>query len=179
MNKYLVITVIGADRPGLVEMLARTLVAHNANWLESRMANLAGRFAGMVEADVPQSNVDRLMAALQKLGDEGLKVVVDTGLSEQRGGDFHIAQLELIGQDRVGIVQEISSALARHGVSIEKLRTETESASWSGEALFRAWAELRVPSDLDMDELQQDLERLADELMVDIILEDQPAGRST
>ena len=176
MNKYLVITMIGADRPGLVELLARTLVAHDANWLESRMANLAGRFAGMVEANVPESNVDLLVDALQRLEKEGLKGVVDTGLPEQESKDTHHVQLELIGQDRVGIVQEISSALAHQGVSIQKLHTKTESASWSGEALFRAWADLLVPRDLEMDQLQQSLERIADELMVEIKLEDQPAA---
>ena len=176
MNKYMVITVIGADRPGLVELLARTLVAHNANWLESRMANLAGRFAGMVEADVPEENFDRLVAALERLQADGLNVMVDSGLSGQDAGGFREVQLELTGQDRVGIVQEISSALARQGVSIEKLHTETESASWSGEALFRAWADLRVPDDLDMEALQQGLEVLADELMVDIDLKSQPTA---
>ena len=176
MNKYLVITVIGADRPGLVELLARTLVAHDANWLESRMANLAGRFAGMVEADVPEASFDKLVAALEKLKAEGLKVMVDTGVAEQDAGVFHHVQLELVGQDRVGIVQEIAAALARHGVSIDELQTDSESASWSGEALFRARADLRVPRDLDMDELQRGLEVLADELMVDINLKDQPNG---
>jgi len=176
MNKYLVITVIGADRPGLVELLARTLVAHNANWLESRMANLAGRFAGMVEADVPEANFELLTQALEKLQAEGLSVMVDSGLAEPDANGFREVQLELIGQDRVGIVQEISTALAEHSVSIEKLHTETESASMSGEILFRAWADLRVPNDLDMELLQQGLEVLADELMVDIDLKSQSAG---
>ena len=97
-------------------------------------------------------------------------------LAEPDAGSFREVQLELIGQDRVGIVQEISTALARHGVSIEKLHTETESASMSGETLFRAWADLRVPRDLDMELLKQGLEVLADELMVDINLENQPAN---
>ena len=171
MNKYLIITVIGADRPGLVELLARTLVAHNANWLESRMANLAGRFAGMVEADVPEANFEPLVEALEKLQADGLKVMVDGGLAEPAEDSFREAQL-----DRVGIVQEISSALARHGVSIEKLHTQSESASMSGETLFRARAELRVPNDLDMEALQQSLELLADELMVDIDLQRQTVG---
>ncbi|MCP4286522.1 MAG: glycine cleavage system protein R [Gammaproteobacteria bacterium] len=176
MNKHLVITVVGADRPGLVELLAQTLVTHDGNWLESRMADLAGRFAGMVEASVPEANVERFVAALGTLESEGLKCMVDTDTSVRKTDKFHNVQLELVGQDRVGIVREISSALAHQGVSIEALHTETESASWSGEALFRAWADLRVPSDLDMDALQCALELLADELMVDITLEDQPAG---
>ena len=98
------------------------------------------------------------------------------GLAEPAEDSFREAQLELVGQDRVGIVQEISSALARHGVSIEKLHTQSESASMSGETLFRARAELRVPNDLDMEALQQSLELLADELMVDIDLQRQTVG---
>ncbi len=175
MNKSVVITVVGADRPGLVELLANTLVEHDANWLESRMADLAGRFAGIVEASVADARLDQLIGALDKLEAQGLKVTVDVGESAHDTGEFHTMHLELIGQDRVGIVREIAAALAKNGVSIEQLQTETESASWSGEALFRARAELRVPRHLAMEALQQDLEVIADELMVDINLEDQPS----
>ncbi len=44
----LVLTLIGPDRPGLVEAVAEPIAAHGGNWLESRMAHLAGQFAGIV-----------------------------------------------------------------------------------------------------------------------------------
>ena len=52
METYLVLTVIGDDRPGLVEALAETIAAHEGNWLESRMSHLAGKFAGLLRVSV-------------------------------------------------------------------------------------------------------------------------------
>ena len=42
MEESLVMTVMGEDRPGLVEALARTVSERGGNWLESRMSHLAG-----------------------------------------------------------------------------------------------------------------------------------------
>jgi glycine cleavage system regulatory protein len=77
----------------------------------------------------------------------------------------------LVGQDRPGIVREISSALAALGVNVQDLRTVVESAPMSGETLFRAEAELAPPEDVPLESIRSALENLADELMVDIQLE--------
>ena len=53
----LVLTLIGPDRPGLVESLAKRVTAHGGNWVESRMAHLAGQFAGILRVEVPPENV--------------------------------------------------------------------------------------------------------------------------
>ena len=47
MTTTLVVTVMGTDRPGLVEALSKALTAHHGNWLESRIAGLGGRLAGI------------------------------------------------------------------------------------------------------------------------------------
>ena len=83
----------------------------------------------------------------------------------------HTLHLELVGQDRPGIVHDIAHALAVHGVSIEELSTETRSASMGGGQLFEARATLAVPPDVALDDLRTGLEALADELMVDLHLE--------
>ena len=53
MAVQLVLTVIAQDEPGIVETLSQTVSDHGANWLGSRMARLAGEFAGIVEVSVP------------------------------------------------------------------------------------------------------------------------------
>jgi glycine cleavage system regulatory protein len=78
--------------------------------------------------------------------------------------------LDLVGQDRPGIVKEISHALAERGVNLEELETECESAPMSGEILFKAHATLRAPADVDLDTLQSDLEAIAQDLMVELSL---------
>ena len=69
-------------------------------------------------------------------------------------------------------MREVSHALATRGVNVEELQTECSSAPMSGETLFRARARLRLPPDLAEDALRETLEKLADELMVDVALEE-------
>ncbi len=180
MMTSLAVTVVGADRPGLINSLSDAAASHGANWLESRMANLAGQFAGVVRLQVPAENVERLLAALRELESTGLQVTAVRGAGEPSEAPGRMLSLALVGQDRPGIVRDISRVLAEHQVSIEELETESISGSWSGENLFQANARLRVPASLATEELNRVLESLADELMVDVILEDKAtAGQLT
>lgn len=173
MTASLVLTIIGPDRPGLVESLSRTLSEHEANWLESRMASLGGKFAGILLAAVPETKADALAAALHGLESKGLRIVVEKSATEAIAHhDRRLLDLELVGQDRPGIVREISRVLAGLNVNVEELHTETADASWSGEKLFYATAQLNVPGGVAIDEVQEALEGLANELMVDISLND-------
>ncbi len=80
-------------------------------------------------------------------------------------------RMELLAHDRPGIVRDISAVLAQHGASIERMDSACESASFSGEAMFRAELEVRVPASVSAGEVQAALESLANELMVDLKLE--------
>ncbi len=171
MMRALVLTVIGKDRPGLVETLADLIAKHDSNWDESRMARLAGHFAGVVQIHLPENQAEGFMTALPTLADQGLSVsVLDSDWSLANVDHRNSLQLELVGQDRPGIVREISSKLAALGVSMQDLRTVVESAPMSGERLFRAEAELVLPTQTDSEQIRTLLERLADEMMIDITL---------
>ena len=76
MQRMLVMTVIGQDRPGLVDSIAALVAAHGGNWLESRMSRLGGQFAGILRVEVPSENEPALVAELKKLESRGLTVVV-------------------------------------------------------------------------------------------------------
>lgn len=171
MARALVLTVIGKDRPGLVESLADLISKHEGNWDESRMARLAGHFAGVVQIHLPDNQAEGFIAALPTLADRGLSVsVVDSDLLQVNVDHRNSLQLKLVGQDRPGIVREISSKLAALGVSMQDLRTVVESAPMSGDRLFRAEAELIPPTQTDSEQIRTILEQLADEMMVDITL---------
>lgn len=172
----LTLTLIGRDEPGLVRALSERVAAGGGNWLESRMARLAGQFAGILLIEVPHERAEALVAELGRLAEQGLQVTVVPGAAEEPPAATRRAfTLELIGQDRPGIVREIAQALASQGVNIDELETKVESGSFSGESLFRAHARLRVPEQVDTDQLRDRLETLANELMVDITLA-RPAG---
>lgn len=169
-NSALVLTVIGADRPGLVEALSETVAAHGASWLESRMAHLAGQFAGLLRVAVPEARAEELAAALGALESRGLRVHVERARAEPPAPDAPLFRLDLVGLDRPGIVREISHALAIRDVNVEELESRTSSAPMSGETLFHAHVSLRLPLGQSLEELREALEKLADELMADVTL---------
>ena len=170
MMTSLVLTVIGPDKPGLVSAISQKITAGGGNWLDSRMASLAGQFAGLLLVSVPQASADSLIALLQTLEQGGLRLIIERGIggAMDRGRTL---RLELTGQDRPGIVRDISETLARHQVNIEEMETAFFSGSFSGEDLFELRAVLRAPVELTEDRLRDTLENLADSLMVDISLD--------
>jgi glycine cleavage system regulatory protein len=170
MKTSLVLTLLGPDRPGLVEAVSRTISAHGGNWLESRMSRLSGKFAGILRVDVPEAQREALTAALLALASNGLKCLVEPSADEPGGADHRLLSLDLVGQDRPGIVREISQTLARRSVNVDELVTDCSSAPMSGETLFRARARLRVPPAVDVEELRASLERIGSDLMVEIKL---------
>lgn len=169
MTTYLILTVIGDDRPGLVGELAATISQHDGNWLESSMSHLAGKFAGIVKVAVPDDKAQALKDALAKLA--GLKVTSESSAGEKPAKGRRL-RFSLVGHDRIGIVREVSQVLARHAVNVEELATRTSSAPMSAEILFHADAELLAGPDLDARALAAELERISDDLMVDITLDE-------
>lgn len=165
----LVLTCIGEDRKGLVEALSNAVHRHQGNWQESRMARLGGHFAGILQVEIPAAQEPALRAALDELQDTGLRVTLETTADHHPLEDP--LELELIGLDRPGIVFEISRVLAAHGVTVEELDTARQSAPESGELLFQARASLRTPPQIDQTKLFAELEAIAADLMVDVLLE--------
>lgn len=169
---HLVLTVIAEDQPGLVECLAKCIAEHGGNWLESRMSRMAGQFAGILRVAVPAQAHADLSEALQQLEQQGIRVLfAQSGAEPERS--WRMIQLQLVGNDRAGIVRDITQLLARHGVNLESLDTDVLPAPMTNELLFRADARLAVPTELSLDDLQEHLETLADDLMVELKL--QPA----
>ena len=93
----LVLTLIGSDRPGLVEAVALIVAEHGGNWLESRMTHLAGKFAGILRAELPPDHVAEAVKALAALEARGLKVVVEAVPRAERAPLQRTMDLELLG----------------------------------------------------------------------------------
>jgi methionyl-tRNA formyltransferase len=166
----LIVTVMGPDRPGIVSSLADRAQRFGANWAASRMARLAGEFAGMVHFDVPRESADALAASLQGLESSGLRVVIARSESGAAPAGLRGVALELVGDDRLGIVSSLTRILAERGISIEHIHTEIVGGQASGKHAFKVSAHLLVPKAITSEALSRDLEALANEMMVDIAL---------
>lgn len=166
MQIPLVMTIIGPDRTGLVEAVARAVATHGGNWLESRMCRLGGEFAGILRIEVPAEKKAPLLDALQKIS--GLTVTIHSVETKISPANTRQTKMEIIGQDRPGIVHEISTALARAGVNVEEFSSEVVSGAMSGETLFKASARLQLPGNCDLAALKQEVEKIAADLLVDV-----------
>jgi glycine cleavage system regulatory protein len=166
----IILTLVGPDRPGLVSRLSEQVAACGGSWLESRMAHLAGQFAGIVRITLDDAKIDALTASLEPLSTAGLQVHIQPGADHHTAPSDPLLSLELVCQDRPGLVRDVTKILAASGVNIEELTTNIDSGSFSGETLFHAQARLHVPAAIGTEALRRDLERLGNDLMVDFKL---------
>jgi glycine cleavage system regulatory protein len=167
MTTSLVLTFMGRDRPGLANAIAQAITAAGGNWLESRVASLADKFAGIVLVSVPEPNVADLSAALRSLDDVGLRITVEFSRTAPLRTGSKILELNLVAQDRPGIVRDVTQALHQLGANIEAFSSDIESAPFTGETMFRATARIRVTEEIMPEEVQMTLEQLPDEIIVD------------
>jgi glycine cleavage system regulatory protein len=171
VDRTLILTAIGSDRPGLTAAIAEAVLTAGGNWLESHLSRMAGKYVGSVLVRIPADDVARLEAAVRRVDPVGLTVALaDAG--EPAASLGHALKLDLVGQDRPGIVSEVTSALAGLGVNIESLETGVEPMAEQGGDLFRARADLILPHGLDAREVAAALEHISAEIMVDIALEE-------
>ncbi len=169
MNTSLVITVLAEDRPGIVSSLSEVLRKHHANWMESKMSRLAGKFAGLLHVSVAAEYVEPLKRALQALQSNEMLIQVEESESATDSAiDTPVLTLEILGQDRPGIIKDITSQLATLNVNIEEISSEQRVASMSNEILFFAELSLLLPATVEPEDVQDALEAMSDQLMVDL-----------
>jgi methionyl-tRNA formyltransferase len=166
----LVVSIVGADRQGIVSSLAERAQRLGANWAASRMTRLAGEFAGMVHLEVPRENADALATSLRDLASSGLQVVVARSDGANVTSKLRVVELELVGEDRLGIVSNLTKLLAGRGISIESIHTDIVRSGVSGKQTFKVEAHLLVPASVSVEALQQEVGSLAREMMLDIAL---------
>src|SRR5690625_5131754 len=174
MTTY-VLTAIGDDRPGLVSALSSVVAVHVGSWVDSSLALLAGKFAGIVLVDVAESRAERFVQELATLAVQvGLSVEATAAAAPSAAppGSGPSQRLHLLGQDRTGRIREVTSALATVHATIDESRTWPRAAPVGGGRLLEAEAQLRLAEGGDADVLRDALETIAAELMGDVELDD-------
>jgi len=171
MPQSLLLTVMGEDRPGLVDELAQRIAAEGGNWVESRLAYLAGRFAGVVHVHVEPECEDALRRKLAEDPPHGLQVTSEKVEPRPKQTQQPVFKLEAIGHDRPGIIREIAHALASRGVNLLDLSTWTTSAPMTGDPLFVGHIFVQLPSEMGETELHELIDPIASQLDLDLSVE--------
>jgi glycine cleavage system regulatory protein len=164
-----VLSVVGSDRPGLTKALAAAVLAAGGNWLESHLSQLGGLYVGSVLVELAAGGVETLRSAAREVDAHGLDVRIAPAI-EAPGEAGEALQFSLVGQDRPGIVDQVTTVLSGLGANIETFRTWIDAEPHSGAPLFHMEARLRLPPGREAAEAQAALEAISAEIMVDISL---------
>jgi len=170
MQRNLVLTLTGPDRIGIVEEVTGLLVARGGNVEVSRMARLGGEFAILMLVSIPSEHIADLETDLEGLAARGYRVT--TTQAQPTRAEAHPLwvpyRIEVHGADHEGIIQEVARYLARRGINIESMDSETTPAPISGVPLFAMTAEVAVTPDLVGQGWEAGLEDLSGHLNVEI-----------
>lgn len=165
----LILSVVGSDRPGLTQALAAAVLGAGGNWLESHLSRLGGLYVGSVLVELGEADVEALRAAVSHVDAQGLEVRISPAVEAPDAAGETVA-FSLVGQDRAGIVHQVTAVLARLDANIEALDSSISVEPHSGAPLFNMDVRLRLPPGLPAQAVQTALEAISAEIMVDISL---------
>jgi glycine cleavage system regulatory protein len=170
----LILSVIGSDRPGLTQALAGAVHSAGGNWLESHLSRLGGLYVGSVLVELDADKVEALRTSVSAVDAQGLEVRIAPAI-EEAGAAGEALNFNLVGQDRPGIVRQVTAVLSGLDVNIEAFETRITAEPHSGAPLFNMDAQLRLPAGLAADQVQAALEAISAEIMIDISLAPAPS----
>lgn len=168
----LILTVVSDDKPGIVETLADTVKNHGGNWLESRLTQLAGKFAGVVRIQIEEDQRHALADSLRSLRERGINIIIE-GSSPRQGEaeELKEASFHAVGPDRPGIVRELTHIFSDANINVTEMNTRYSSMPYSGDPLFEAEGKVHIPAGVRLHEIQEKLEHVAHNLAIDISIE--------
>ncbi|WP_284123699.1 glycine cleavage system protein R [Parerythrobacter aestuarii] len=162
----IVLSVTGSDKPGLTEALSAAIFAAGGNWQEGHLSRLGGLYVGSVLVEIDPLRVAELEQEVRGIDAHGLTVsALPAGESPAASG--RALMFELIGQDRPGIIREVTRILTGLGANIESLSSGEETGAHAGERLFRAHVSVSLPDAVRPEGAQEALEAISSEIMVD------------
>jgi glycine cleavage system regulatory protein len=166
---YFILTFIGDDQPGFVESIAEVISNWQGNWLESRMSQLEGKFAGLARIGVGSENVAQLKLALFNLSENKFTLSIEDAI-EPMTGDLQQYRLNILGHDRPGIVHEVTRTLARHHINLLEMTSNISAAAMTGIPMFSADVTVEINNQADIEVIDNQLSDIATELGLDIML---------
>jgi glycine cleavage system regulatory protein len=161
----MVLTLIGKDKPGLVDAIAKCILDADGNWLKSSFCQLSGQFAGFIEVMLPQEKQNELVQACHQLAHLHIALLPS---NEHESLLDAKAVILVTGNDRRGIVSDITSTLKTFDINIIEMTTQCESAPNWGNPLFTAKIIVSISPKMDLDNIKLAIEDITDDLMVEI-----------
>lgn len=168
MSQQLVITALGADRPGIVNELSDVLYSHQLNIEDSRMSVLGGEFAILLLVSGTAQAIDDFIANSPQIEDSlQMKLTVKTTETPTEPRDLVSYDVDVVAIDNPGIVHNLASFFSGRQINIINLETGRYAAPHTGTLMFSLHMTIGVPADTAIADLRDDFITTCDELNLD------------
>ena len=170
-ERYLVLSALGPDRPGLVADVTSYLTERGANIEDSRMAVLGAEFGILTLVSGGEASLGAIAAETEALTRKtGLVVITRPTKSPEEHRRAQVVPCIVTAEalDQEGIVRSISTALFAIGANIVTLETEAYPAPVSATPLFRLEARVDVPAGVTLGQVRKALEKVGQDENIDI-----------
>ncbi len=172
MKNYLVVSALGADRPGLVNELSRAILECDCSIEDSRMTVLGGEFAIVLLAQGNWNTLTKLEMQLKRL-EQTLSMTIIAKRTESRtpSGDALPYAVEVVAVNQPGIVHHLASFFASRSINIEDMVTRSYSAPHTGTPMFSVNLAIGIPANTHIAMLREEFLDFCDDLNLDAVLE--------
>ncbi|VAW53179.1 Glycine cleavage system transcriptional antiactivator GcvR [hydrothermal vent metagenome] len=172
MTTSLVITAIGADRPGIVNDLTEILLKADLNIEDSRMAVLGGEFAVMLlitGSDQSINTITQQKEALENALNLNL-LIKSTQRVNNNDNSMSESHYNILveGMDNPGIVHKLTRYLSQQHINIINMQTDSGHAPHTGTPVFAVNIKVDIPAKQDIEQITNDFTKLCDELNMDV-----------
>ena len=176
MKTYFILSAMGKDRPGIVADVSEVIYGCGGNIEDSSMSLLRNHFALLLLFSTEREEVNqKLPSALKRLeGEKNLTVFYSPITLEEAypkvKEETDRFKITTSGVDHAGIVFKVCGLLSDRKVNIIDMETHRVLSAESGTPLFEMEIDVEIPKSVSEQGLREDLHRLANELMIDLVL---------
>lgn len=176
MKTYYILSAIGKDRPGIVADVSEVIYECGGNIEDSSMTLLRNHFALLLLFSTEREEVSqKLPSGLRRLEWEKNLTLFYSPVTLE---EAHLRAKEGVerfristsGVDHAGIVFKVCRLLADRGINIIDMKTLRHISPESGTPLFEMDMEVEIPKSVSEQKLREELHRLANELVIDLVL---------
>ena len=176
MKTYFILSALGKDRPGIVADVSEVIYDCGGNIEDSSMSLLRNHFALLLLFSTEREEVNQKLATgLKRLEwEKNLTVffspiTLEEAYPRQRE-ETEAFKITTSGIDHAGIVFKVCRLLADHRINIVNMETRRVPSAESGTPLFEMDIEIGVPPSISEEHLREDLHRLANGLVIDLVV---------
>lgn len=172
MDKRFIMTAFGKDRVGIVADVTELLYEHECNLEDTTMNILSDEFTLNLLFSCKNEDVERALSQecrrleFEKGISAFVRALPDADDNKENGYQKCVLHFESL--DQVGIVYKTSKFLAENNLSVMHLNSSAKPSPQSGTTLHCMDIHIKVPAEISLDQVENDLDQMADELQVDI-----------